>query len=243
MNEFPFSLNPNEAMESLTPKINGVMVAVVTDNKDPENLARVKLKLPLREGETETDWTRIATLMAGKDRGTLFIPEVGDEVLVAFHLGEARQPYVIGTLWNKKDPSPEGKNDKNDVRKFKSRSGHELIFDDNDAEGKITVKTQKGQIVELLDKESSVTIADASGNHSIVIQGGSANEIKIKSSTSVITMNAKGDIQIESSKQITLKSTQVNIEATASLGLKGSASVDIQSDGVVNIKGSLVKIN
>lgn len=242
MNEFPY-IGPNDSLDSLTPKINGVMVAVVTDNKDPENLARVKLKLPLREGETETDWTRIATLMAGKDRGSLFIPEVGDEVLVAFHLGEARQPYVIGTLWNKKDPSPAGMNDKNDIRKFKSRAGHELIFDDKDEEGKITVKTKKGQIVELLDKDSTLKIADSSGNNSVVIQGGSANEIKIKAGSSVISMNAKGDIQIESTKQITVKSTQVSIEAAATLALKGSASVDIKSDGVVNIKGSMVKIN
>lgn len=239
MNEFPFF---NQS-ESLIPKIDGVMVAIVTDNKDPENLARVKLKLPLREGETETDWTRIATLMAGKDRGTLFIPEVGDEVLVAFHLGEVRQPYVIGMLWNKKDPSPAGKNDKNDVRKFKSRAGHELTFDDNDSDGKVTIKTKKGQIIELLDKDSSLKIADSSGNNEVLIKGGSANEISIKASTSKITMNAKGDIQIESTKQIKIKSTQVNIEASATLALKASASVDIKSDGIINIKGSMVKIN
>ncbi|MEI7027501.1 phage baseplate assembly protein V [Paenibacillus sp. y28] len=233
----------NHTNDDLIPKINGVMVAIVTDNKDPEGLARVKLKLPLREGESETDWTRLATMMAGKDRGSLFIPEVGDEVLVAFHLGEVRQPYVIGMLWNQKNPSPAGEKDKNNIRKIKSRHGHELIFDDNESDAKVTVKTKKGNIVDMVDKDDSIKIADSSGNNTIVIKGGSANEITIKSSTSTIKMNAKGDISIESTKSLKLKSTQVNIEASATMSLKAGATLDLKADGIINIKGSMVKIN
>ncbi|MCR8633776.1 phage baseplate assembly protein V [Paenibacillus radicis (ex Xue et al. 2023)] len=228
--------------EPVFPKINGVMVAVVTDNKDPDGLARVKLKLPLREAETETDWVRMATLMAGKDRGSLFIPEVGDEVLVAFHLGEIRQPFVIGTLWSTKQPSPKG-NDKNDLRKFKSRAGHELEFDDNDSDGKVTIKTKKGQTIVFSDKQDIIDIKEQSGNNSIQIKGGSANEITIKSSSSTIMLNAKGDVSIESTKEIKIKSTQVNIEASATMALKAGASLDLKSDGIINIKGSMVKIN
>ncbi|MDQ1909558.1 phage baseplate assembly protein V [Paenibacillus sp. GD4] len=239
MNDFPFAV-PNEIR---MPRIEGVMVGIVTNNKDPENLARVKLKLPLREGETETDWVRIATLMAGNERGSLFIPEVGDEVLVAFHLGEVRQPYVIGTLWSSKLKPAPGKNEKNDVRKFKSRAGHELIFDDNDSDGKVTLKTNKGQIVEMMDKDSSIKIADSSGNQSVLIKGGSANEITISAGTSKIMMNAKGDIQIESTKEIKVKSTQLNLEASATMELKAGASINMKSDGIINIKGSMVKIN
>ncbi|TDF97275.1 hypothetical protein E1757_14935 [Paenibacillus piri] len=228
--------------EPVFPKIDGVMVAVVTNNKDPEGLARVKLKLPLREAETETDWVRIATLMAGKDRGSLFIPEVGDEVLVAFHLGEIRQPFVIGTLWSKTQPSPKG-NDKNNLRKFKSRAGHELEFDDDDADAKVTIKTKKGQTIVFSDKQDTIDIHEQSGNNAIQIKGASANEITIKSSTSVIKLNATGDVSIESSKAITLKSTQVQIEASATMALKAGASLDIKSDGIITMKGSMVKIN
>lgn len=228
--------------EPVFPKIDGVMVAIVTDNKDPDGLARVKLQLPLRETETETDWVRIATLMAGKDRGSLFIPEVGDEVLVAFHLGEIRQPFVIGVLWSTKQPSPKA-NDKNDIRQFKSRAGHVLTFDDNDSDGKVTIKTKKGQTIEFSDKADTIDIQEQSGNNAIQIKGGSANEISIKSSTSTITLNAKGDVKIESTKAINIKSTQVSIEASATMALKAGASLDIKSDGIINIKGSLVKIN
>ncbi|QGQ96642.1 hypothetical protein EHS13_18045 [Paenibacillus psychroresistens] len=223
-------------------RVDGVMVAIVTNNEDPEKLARVKLKLPILDGEHETDWARIATFMAGKDRGSLFIPEVGDVVLVAFHMGDIREPFVIGMLWNTDQPSPEAGKD-NNIRKIKSREGHEIIFGDDAADGKITIKTKKGQIVELMDKTDIIKIAEKSGNNSIEIKGGSANEITIKSSTSKITMNAKGDISIESSKAIKIKSTQVQIEASAQLSLKAGAALDIKSDGMITIKGSLVKIN
>jgi uncharacterized protein involved in type VI secretion and phage assembly len=223
-------------------RVNGVMVAIVTNNEDPEKLARVKLKLPILDSEHETDWARIATFMAGKDRGSLFIPEVGDVVLVAFHMGDIREPFVIGMLWNTDQPSPEAGKD-NNIRKIKSREGHEIIFGDDSADGKITIKTKKGQTVELQDKSDIIKIAEKSGNNSIEIKGGSANEITIKSSSSTITMNAKGDISIESSKSLKIKSTQVQIEASAQLTLKAGAALDIKSDGIINIKGSLVKIN
>jgi uncharacterized protein involved in type VI secretion and phage assembly len=230
------------ASDFASQKIGGVMVAVVTNNNDPDKLGRVKLKLPLQETETETDWVRIATMMGGKDMGSLFLPEVGDEVLVAFHLGELRQPFVIGMLWNPKNKPP-APADKNDLRMIKSRSGHELTFNDKSGEESITIKTKKGQIIELKDKDDSIQIADQSGNNQIMIKGGSANEIIVKSSATKITLNAKGDVAIESAKEIKIKSTQVNIEASATMALKAAASLDIKSDGIINIKGSMVKIN
>ncbi|UJF34078.1 phage baseplate assembly protein V [Paenibacillus hexagrammi] len=232
----------NGSIDFASQKISGVMVAVVTNNKDPDNLGRVKLKLPLQETETETDWVRIATLMGGKDMGSLFIPEVNDEVLVAFHLGEVRQPFVIGMLWNPKNQPP-APADKNDIRKIKSRSGHELIFNDKSGDESITVKTKKGQTIELTDKDDSIKIADQSGNNEILIKGGSANEITVKSSATKIVLNAKGEVSIESAKEIKIKSTQINIEASATMALKAAATLDIKSDGMINIKGSMVKIN
>ena len=235
-------LNFQLSADPLNPKLDGVMVGIVTNNKDPDGLARVKLKLPLREVEAETDWVRMTTLMGGKEMGSLFIPEVGDEVLVAFHLGEMRQPFVIGMLWSKKQPAPKG-NDKNDIRKFKSRAGHEIIFDDNDSKGLVTVKTKKGQIIELADEKDTIKIAEQSGSNEIMIKGGSANEISVTSGSSTITINSKGEITINSPKSLTIKSAQINIEASATLAIKAGASLDLKSDGMINIKGSMVKIN
>lgn len=235
-------LSISSASDPFSHKIQGVMVGVVTNNKDPDNLGRVKLRLPLQESETETDWVRIATLMAGKEMGSLFLPEVGDEVLVAFHLGEMRQPFVIGMLWNDKNKPPIPA-EKNDERKIVSRSGSELMFSDKAGEESFRVKTKKGQIIEFTDKDSKINIADDSGNNVITIEGASANSITIKSSSTVITLNAKGEVSIESQQAVKIKSTQVNIEATATMALKAGASLDLKSDGIINIKGSMVKIN
>jgi len=238
MMNFPAELSPNV----LNTRIDGVMIGIVTNNNDPDKLGRVKLHLPLHDEKAETGWARIATMMAGKEMGSLFIPEVGDEVLVAFHLGQIRYPIVIGTLWNSKQapPSPA---DKNDERKIVSRSGNQILFTDKAGEETITIKTKKGQTAVFTDKDESLTIADSSGNNKISIQGGSANEITISSSSTIIKIDAKGSVKIESAKEISLKSTQVNIEASAAMTIKSGASLDIKSDGMINIKGTMVKIN
>ncbi|MFD2673194.1 phage baseplate assembly protein V [Marinicrinis sediminis] len=233
------SLNGQETMSPIIP---GVMVGIVTNNKDPEKLARVKLKLPLREGENETDWVRIATMMVGKDKGSLFIPEVGDEVLVAFHLGEIRKPYVLGMLWNKKEGSPKA-DDKNNLRKIKSRSGHELIFDDTDGEEKVTIQTKSGTLIEWDDAKDTILMADKNNKNKVTVEGGSVQQVSIECGSNKVTVNGKGDVSIESVKSLKMKSVQLDIEATGSMNIKAGASLNIQSNGMLAVKGSMVKIN
>lgn len=222
-------------------KLYGVLVGVVTNNKDPEKLGRVKLKLPIRECENETGWVRVATLMAGNSMGSFFLPEVGDEVLVAFHEADVRQPYVIGMLWNSKEKPPEDNADgKNNIRKFKSRSGHELIFGDESSKEKIEIKTQKGQNI-LMDDSGSGKIQIKSGNNQITIDA-AGNEISIKSDMKIsiktgsnsIEIDASG-IKIESSAQLKIKAQMLDIEA--------GGMMNIKSSGILNIQGSMVKIN
>lgn len=221
-------------------RMHSVMIGIVTNNKDPEKLARVKLKLPILGIETETDWVRIATLMGGKDMGSLFIPEVNDEVLVAFHLGDLSQPVVIGTLWNTKQAPPQGE-ENNTVRKVRSKKGHEISFSDDDNVAGLTIKTNKGHTIEVSDKSDTLTIKDKGGNNSVVVNG-SNNSVTIKSSTTQITMNAQGDVTIKSNKQVEISSTQIKLDAQASLSIH-SGMIDIKADGMLNIKGSMVKIN
>lgn len=129
-------------------QIYGVRMAIVTNNNDPDKVGRVKLKFPWRGDADESDWTRIVFPMAGKERGIYFIPEVDDEVLVLFENGDIHHPYVIGSLWNGQDKPPEDNaNGKNNIRKIKSRSGHEIIFDDNSEEKKKNLRyTQRPAI-------------------------------------------------------------------------------------------------
>jgi uncharacterized protein involved in type VI secretion and phage assembly len=94
----------------------GVAVAVVTQNRDPDGLARVKVHFPWYEYPNESYWARLAVPMAGQGQGTYFLPEIGQEVLVAFDRGDVRFPYVVGALWNGKEGPPttnsDGKNDR-----------------------------------------------------------------------------------------------------------------------------------
>ncbi|MBL0388116.1 phage baseplate assembly protein V [Tumebacillus sp. ITR2] len=232
---------------SSTTKINGVVVGVVTDNKDPDNLARVKLKFPIREGEETTDWARVANLMAGNDRGSLFIPEVGDEVLVAFHLGEVSQPYVIGSLWNKDQAAPKGDADKNNIRKFRSRSGHEITFDDDGTDGHVQIQCSKGHYILLDDKTDTIKVSDKDGKNIIEIKGGDSGKITVTSAGSgasaVLTLTAQGDVTLNGAKSVKVESPQINIESSGMLNLKASGNIQMESNAMVTIKGSMVKIN
>jgi uncharacterized protein involved in type VI secretion and phage assembly len=201
-------------------RINGVMVAIVSNNEDPEQMARVKVSYPWRGSSDESHWARIAVLSAGKDRGMYFLPEVGDEVLVAFEGGDINHPYVIGSLWNGKDKPPE-KNDggKNDKRVIKSRSGHQIIMDDKDGKEKLTLKSKGGQMIVLDDSsgKEKIEIIDHSGSNSIQID------------------SAKNQLTITSGMKLLIKANMINIEADSAMTLKAGATLTIQ--------GALVKIN
>ena len=203
-------------------KIYGVVIGIVTNNKDPEGLGRVKLKFPWRESEDESDWARLATLMAGSERGSFFLPEVDDEVLVAFGQGSIDQPYVIGMLWNGKDKPPETNSDgKNNIRKIKSRSGHEIIFNDDSEQKKekIEIHTKAGHTLVLDDSagQEKIEIKDKTGSNSIIID------------------SAQNSLTITSAAQLKIKAQMIEMEAEASMTIKSS--------GVLTIKGSMVKIN
>jgi uncharacterized protein involved in type VI secretion and phage assembly len=215
-------LTDRDEKRARTNRVYGVVSGIVTDNHDPEGRSRVKLNYPWLGEQAESDWAKVVSLMAGKDRGTCFLPEVGDEVLVAFEHGDVHHPYVLGALWNSDDSTPEPNSDgKNNIRKIKSRSGHELIFcDDNQGkQEKIELHTKAGHKI-LLD--------DSSGSEKI--------EIRDKSGANAVTFDSvTGQITLESQMMIKLKSQQIEIEAQ--MGLKISAG------GVVEIQGALIKLN
>ncbi|MCX6581400.1 MAG: phage baseplate assembly protein V [Candidatus Aminicenantes bacterium] len=224
-------------------RVYGVAAAVVTNNKDPDDLYRVKLKFPWLSDSNETDWIRIATLMAGGQRGSFFLPEVGDEVLVGFENGDINRPYVIGSLWNGKDKSPGSNSDgKNNIRKITSRSGHEIIFDDNaeQKKEKVEIKTNAGHTI-LLDDASGkekVNIKTKAGHNVTMDDTAGKEKIEIidkSGSNKIVIDTMKNSISIESGLQLKIKSNIVEIE--------GSSSLTIKSGGVVTVQGSMVKIN
>lgn len=202
--------------------IYGVAIGIVTNNSDPEKRGRVKVNLPWRGENDESYWARIASPMAGNERGIVFYPEVGDEVLVAFDRGDITFPYVIGALWNGQDKPPETNADgKNNIRKIRSRSGHELIFNDDDKnkQEKIEIHTKGGHRIILDDSsgKEKIEIVDKSGNNKIIID------------------SVQKSIAMESEMKLIIKANMVEIEGSTSLTLKSNAALTIQ--------GMPIKIN
>lgn len=235
--------------------INGVVIGIVTNNKDPESMGRVKLKFPWRGSEDESNWARVASLMAGKGMGSFFLPEVGDEVLVAFGEGDINDPYVIGSLWNGKEAPPKTNSDgKNNIRMIKSRSGHTLLFDDNSEQSKemLVLKTKGGQAITLDDSAGTEKIEIKDKNDNMISTGPEKIEVKDKNGNIISIGAQKIEIQDKSGNKICMDSTQNNITIEAKLGIKlkgtmidieSSANMTLKSSGIMTIQGSLVKIN
>ncbi len=181
--------------------------AIVTDNSDPDGLGRVKVQYAWSGDSGDSYWARVVTFMAGNGFGGVFLPEVGDEVLVAFIDGDIERPVVVGSLWNQQDVPPYGNSDgKNDIRSIKSRGGHEILFDDNgDTGGKLSIKTSGGHSIEL---------DDTSGGEKIVIKDKNGSSIEIDS--------AQNKIALKSSMQISIESNMIDIKADGILTLQGS---------------------
>ncbi|MEG4166556.1 phage baseplate assembly protein V [Microcoleus sp. S13_D1] len=215
MNMLSYLQDANEGSD----RFYGVTVGIVTNNKDEEGLGRVKVKFPWLSETDESYWARVLTPMAGKQRGLYFLPEVDDEVLVAFDRGDISSPYILGGLWNGQDKPPESNTDgKNNLRVIKSRSGHQIILDDTENAEKITIRdgTGKNQIV--IDSK----------NNSISIEG--EKDISIK---------AKGKISLESSDgDISIKCKNLAIQTQQNCEIKANSKVEVKANSNCNIQAN-----
>jgi uncharacterized protein involved in type VI secretion and phage assembly len=192
----------------------GVTVGVVTNNQDPEGLGRVKVRFPWLSDEDESHWARVVTPMAGNQRGLYFLPEVDDEVLVAFQHGDIRFPYILGALWNGKDKPPESNNGANNLRTIKSRSGHIIRLDD----------TADAEKIEIIDKNK--------------------NSIIVNTAKNTITVAADADITIQSTKgKLILQGNGIEMQSQAGVQVEASQGMELKAGSQLNIKGSVVNIN
>src|SRR6202022_231426 len=147
--------------------INGVVMAIVTDNNDPNNTARVKLKFPWLDDSYESDWARLAQLGAGPNSGAVWIPEVNDEVLVAFEHGDIRRPYAVGNLYNGVDTPNLGSGlfDTGKVKRrgFISRKGHQFIFFDDASKAVMAFISSDGKLKISLNETNSEIHIESQG--------------------------------------------------------------------------------
>jgi uncharacterized protein involved in type VI secretion and phage assembly len=202
----------------------GVTIGVVTNNKDDQKMGRVKVKLPWLSEQDESDWARIVSPMAGNQRGFCMLPEVGDEVLVAFEHGDIRFPYVLGGLWNGKDKPPQVNEDgKNNVREIRSRSGHAIVLDDTEGKEKITISGKGGK---------NALVIDASQN---------TIQITVEKDFSI---EAKGKISLDSKGDVDIKCRNFSVNAQQDCSLKANANSTIEAQAGIAVKCMAgVKIN
>lgn len=253
-------------------RIDGVVTAKVTSLEDPEELGRVQIMFPwlpkYKDADLSSNWARIATPMGGKERGFFFLPEIDDEVLVAFEHGDINYPYIVGMLWNKTDKPPAGTKDtvlasdkkKVDQRVLCSRSGHLIVLDDTEGEEQVYVQSKSGHVIIMNDKSGSesITITDKTEKNKMVIDS-AKNSMTIEVGGD-FTVTAKGKITLDSTGDMALASkanakleamTNVDVKATANLTLQataqgkltGNAGVNVESPAITVVKGSLVQIN
>jgi uncharacterized protein involved in type VI secretion and phage assembly len=140
-----------------------LLVGIVTDNEDPEGWGRVKVKFPTLTEDHASNWARIVAIGAGNARGFDCLPEINDEVLVAFEHGDIHRPYILGGVWNGSDDPPvpvqqSVQNGRVRIRTFKTRAGHQLQFIDDDG-GSIRIQTAGGQTITLNDGDGSIQIS------------------------------------------------------------------------------------
>ena len=184
-------------------RMYGVYPALVQNITDRRQQGRVRIRLPWSpdsSGAGLKPGRELTTMMAGKDRGIRSIPDVGDEVLIAFEGGDPRRPYVIGALWNGKDAPPQqmdggGQNNKKEIV---SRNDIRITLDDTQGQETITIQTPGGQKVILKDGPGSVEITDSNGN-------------SLKMESSGITLNTRAKLTIQAgSINITAPTMSVN---------------------------------
>lgn len=205
----------------------GVVVALVTNNNDPNGTGRVKVKFPWLDDSLESNWAPITAVGAGNAYGFMWLPEVNDEVLVAFEHGDFDYPYVVGSVWNGKDKPPEQigtavAQGKVVVRTLKTTAGHIIRF----------TETSSAKKIEIIDSTTNTTITMDGTNKKIILD--SKGDVDIKS-VGNLNLTATGNVKIEGA--------QVSVNGKTSVEVKSNGTGTVQSTGPLTVKGAVVNIN
>ncbi|MGY1640650.1 VgrG-related protein [Geodermatophilus sp. SYSU D00703] len=237
------------------PAAPGVVIAQVSDVNDPQQQGRVRLTFPWLSDDHVSDWSRTVQPGAGKDRGAMVVPEVGDEVLVAFEQGDIRRPYVLGGLYNGVDtprPGAVGLVDPGsgavNRRSVVSRRGHriDLLDEDGRAEG-ISLSTGDGGLRLVLDATgTAITVA---GDGTVLVEG--TKGVVVDAAGSKLELRG-GQIELTAQRGVTVDGGGGPVEVTAggplsltgtTATLEGSAQTEVKGGALCSVRAALVRIN
>lgn len=242
-------------------RMYGVATGKVQELRDPLGLGRVKVVFPWMADDgvdavviDENDkrahsyWARVASLMAGSKRGAYFVPDVGEEVLVAFEHGELDRPVIIGVLWNKDERPPVEMDEdgKNNVRGIYTRSNHQIVLDDSDDKASILIVDSTGKDRIFIDTKNRRMEINMGGDMAIKATG----DIEIAGDKNItisakqnVEIKALSDVKVEATAAASVKaSTQATFEGSVQAEVKGT-TVGIKGSAMTEVTGGLVKIN
>jgi Rhs element Vgr protein len=213
----------------LVPPIHGLQIGVVTNiHEDPDGENRVKIRLPIIDPQNEGVWARLATIDAGDNRGVVFRPEIGDEVIVGCINDDPRDPVILGMLHSSAKPPPIDAEEDNNVKGIVTRSELKLLL--NDDQKSVTIETPNGNKLTMSDQDGSVTVEDENGN-------------KISMSSDGISLESNGDLKLKASGDIVIEGMNITESANSAYKAEGNSGAELSSGGQTVVKGSIVMIN
>lgn len=202
-------------------RISGVCAALVINNIDSQCEGRVQLEIPWLPGFMP--WARVASMMTGIGYGSYWIPQLGDEVLVAFTQGDVREAYVIGSLWSTlarpHEIAPDAPMTKRSIR---TPTGHLLSFD-----------------------EKLATLEISSSSFDSVTLSPEGIEISTFGSTASLTLSKQGDLTIAAVKSITLDAPSITIggKTTVDVAVQSKASLSLDGGAACTVKAKRIDLN
>lgn len=225
------------------PGIEGLHTGLVIKlDGDPAGESRIQVSVPT--ANIDHVWARLMQFHASKAFGAFFVPEVGDEVVLAWFSNDPAHPVVVGSLYSSKQEPPYALTAKNDTKAIVTRCKAKIEFNDEDKV--ITISTPGNNVVVISDKDKSITLTDQNQNKVELASGGitldSPKDIKLSAKGS-ITVDATGALTLQSKADVTVKGLNVNATAQVGLTAKGSASAELSAAGQTTVKGAMVMIN
>ena len=223
----------------------GLQVGVVTQlGGDPAGEQRIRVRLPLLQGANDTVWARLLQVQASDGFGAFFLPEVGDDVAVAYFDNDPSNPVVLGSLYSSRRKPPHALQAPNDIKAWVTRCGHRLEFDDKDK--RVTLSTPANNQVVLSDKDQSVVLRDQRGNqvelHRAGVSIDTPGDLRL-TAQGAITLDAGGALNISAAADVKLAGLNVVCDAQLGFSAKGIASAELSAAGQTTVKGAMVMIN
>ncbi len=229
-------------------------LATVMSNKDPEKKGRIQVQFQwqILQG-LNTNWIRVMTPDGGisdnvpENRGYVFIPEEGDQVMVGFRYGDPCRPFVMGSMFHGKSGKGGGGNNK--IKSITTRSGSTITFDDDEGDGKITISDPSGNTITLNgDGTMNISAPDSINMNSTEINIVASDTInilgenKVHIETKDLSEIGTDSVSIKSDTKIEENAPDVTIKGDSKVDVSG-AQIDVKGTTTTNVKGGTLNLN